>query len=168
MQDAGPFVCGAIGFETELYQQADCAHRVVLNRVVLNRVVLNRVAVNRVGLNCSYRQHIQERLDKVRLKRRGMKTVERFVIAVLGVVCVFGCATKRDVAVDLPGGETGYSISCGSSRSWEKCFSRASELCGSGYEIVSRTTEDVKMNAPNLYGPAAGPNAERIMVIKCI
>lgn len=97
-----------------------------------------------------------------------MKTVERFVIAVLGVVCIFGCATKRDVAVDLPDGETGYSISCGNSRSWEKCFSRASELCGSGYEIVSRATQDEKTNAPNLYGPAAGPNAERIMVIKCI
>jgi len=97
-----------------------------------------------------------------------MKTVERFVIAVLGVVCVFGCATSRDVPVDLPGGETGYSISCGDSGVWEKCFSRASELCGSGYEIVSRRTEGESMNAPNLYGPAAGPHAERIMVIKCI
>jgi hypothetical protein len=97
-----------------------------------------------------------------------MKTVEGFVITVLGLVSVFGCATSRGVAVDLPGGETGYSISCGNSRSWEKCFSRASELCGSGYEIVARKTEDEKMNAPNLYGVAAGPNAERIMVIKCI
>ena len=97
-----------------------------------------------------------------------MKTVERFVIAVLGAVLISGCAAKRDVAVDLPGGEAGYSISCGNARSWEKCFSRASELCGSGYEIVSRTTENETMNAPNLYGPAAGPRAERIMVIKCI
>jgi len=97
-----------------------------------------------------------------------MKTVARFVIAVVGVVFVSGCASKRDVAVDLPGGETGYSISCGNSRSWEKCFSRASELCGSGYEIVSRTTEIEEMDAPGLYGPAAGPNAERIMVVKCI
>jgi len=97
-----------------------------------------------------------------------MKTLERFVIAGFGLVCVFGCATKRVVAVDLPGGETGYAVSCGNSRSWEKCFSRASELCGSGYEIVSRTTENEGLNSPGLYGPAAGPNAERIMVIKCI
>ena len=97
-----------------------------------------------------------------------MKTVERFAITVLGLVSVFGCATSNTTEVDLPGGETGYSVSCGNSGSWEKCFSKASEQCGSGYEIVSRQTEVEKMNAPNLYGPAAGPNAERIMVIKCI
>jgi hypothetical protein len=111
---------------------------------------------------------MQERLKNVGLTRRGMKTVERFVITVLGVVSVFGCASSRNMAVDLPGGETGYSVSCGNSRSWEKCFSKASELCGSGYEIVSRKTEDEKIDSPSLYGPAAGPNAERIMVIKCI
>ena len=147
-QDAGPFVCNAPGYAIELYQQADFSHRVTLNY--------------------SHWYHMHERSKSVRQKRRGMKAVERFAITVLGLVSVFGCATSKNAEVDLPGGETGYSVSCGNSRSWEKCFSKASELCGSGYEIVSRQTQAIDDPASVKEGVYVRPYAERILVFKCI
>ena len=97
-----------------------------------------------------------------------MNTLRRFAIAFPLLVAVFGCATP-ETKVDLPGGETGYSVSCGNTRSWDACFSKASKRCdGSGYEIVSRSTEVVDSSSPPKEGVYVYPYAERVMVIKCI
>jgi hypothetical protein len=101
-------------------------------------------------------------------KRRGMKTARRFAIAVPLVAAIFGCATSKDKVVDLPGGGTGYYVSCSNSRSWDECFSKAGNLCSSGYEIISRQTEGGEFAPPTRYGVVVAPIAERIMVIKCI
>ena len=96
-----------------------------------------------------------------------MNTAMRFTIPVLLLVAVFACATPKEI--NLPGGETGYSVSCSNARNWDKCFSKASEICGgAGYEIISRQTEGIDSalaDRKGIYNNAS--YAERVMVIKC-
>lgn len=96
-----------------------------------------------------------------------MRTVKHGAIAVLLAVACFGCVTT-DKAVTLPGGEKGYSVSCGDTKSWDSCFSKANDLCGSGYEIVSRETEGLASHSEAKFGEVKYPHAERILIVKCI
>ena len=94
-----------------------------------------------------------------------MNTLLRCIFALLILATVFGCHTT-DKPVELPDGEKGYSLSCRDT-GWDGCYSKASEQCGSGYEIVSRTTEEMDNPQAN-FGGAKFPRAERILVVKCI
>jgi hypothetical protein len=96
-----------------------------------------------------------------------MKTVKHCSIAGLLAVAGFGCAAT-DKAVTLPDGGKGYSVSCDYSGSWDSCYTKASEVCGAGYEIVSRSTEGMETHSEANFGGYKYPHAQREMVVKCI
>lgn len=78
---------------------------------------------------------------------------------ILAAVLLYGCTTQRTVY--LPDGRQGLSINCsGTMQSWEACYIKASDICGSsGYEIVAQNDDQgVSLG---------GPIMTRTMLISC-
>ncbi len=77
----------------------------------------------------------------------------RFLFVFFVVVVVSGCASVSESYA--PDGRKSYALNCsGNARGWDKCFSKAGELCRtSGYDILDRIGED--------------NSSERSMVISC-
>lgn len=58
------------------------------------------------------------------------------ISGVLFVVLVSGCTTTE--AINRPDGSKDYVIACGAALGWNICYSRANEVCPSGYKTVSQ------------------------------
>lgn len=61
-----------------------------------------------------------------------MKKVALFI----GVIALFGCSTAQKIS--RPDGANEYLIQCGAGTGWDVCYSKANEVCPSGYVDVSK------------------------------
>lgn len=94
-----------------------------------------------------------------------------YFFAALAIGLLSACATVKDTySAD---GRKAYTLNCsGTARGWDKCYAAAGDLCkASGYDVLSRTSEDVSYatiggNSSGFGGSATKTN-ERSMVIAC-
>lgn len=89
-------------------------------------------------------------------------------MALFGVITLLvGCASVSESYA--PDGRKAYVLNCsGTARGWDKCFSKAGDLCQeSGYDILDRTAETSASVTANNQGLYANQSAERSMVIAC-
>ena len=85
----------------------------------------------------------------------------------LALALLAGCAsTSRIHTAD---GKVGYSINCsGTARSWNQCYAKAGELCGSrGYNILTRDAEQGAFVSANSMSMVGSTTATRTMVVAC-
>lgn len=54
----------------------------------------------------------------------------------MALACLAGCTTAE--AINRPDGSKDYIIACGAGLGWNICYSRANEVCPSGYKTVSQ------------------------------
>ena len=63
---------------------------------------------------------------------------------VLIIFLFFGCASVHPSPFKGPNGKDAYSMKCsGMGRTLDKCFSKAGELCPTGYNIISQSSGTV-------------------------
>jgi hypothetical protein len=60
---------------------------------------------------------------------------------VIAPLVVAGCTTSERIL--RPGGQVEYLVACGAGTGWNICYSKANELCPSGYTTLS---EDAGFN----------------------
>lgn len=92
-----------------------------------------------------------------------------FKIGVIAAVAVAltSCASVSESYA--PDGRKAYALNCsGTARGWDKCFSKAGELCkAAGYDILDRSGESVAAiggGASDFYG---SQTSERSMIVAC-
>ena len=83
------------------------------------------------------------------------------------VLLLAGCATSSPTF--LPSGDKGFSLDCsGSARTWNMCYEKAGELCGSkGYKVITGGSEQGVVVAGNANGVFGGSTMNRSMLIQC-
>lgn len=88
------------------------------------------------------------------------------------ILCVFmasfaACASVKESYG--PDGRKAYALNCsGAARGWDKCFSKAGEICkGSGYDVLDRTGESSAAIGGYGNGFYGGLSSERSMIISC-
>lgn len=93
-------------------------------------------------------------------------------IAKIGVVTFIaatltGCASVSESYA--PDGRKAFALNCsGTARGWDKCFSKAGELCKSaGYDILDRSGESVASIGGGASGFYGAQTSERAMMIAC-
>ena len=86
---------------------------------------------------------------------------------ILVALLLAGCVQHKPI--HLPDGRQGHSINCGGQDfSWNHCYEKAGEICGSrGYEIVARDSDQSSSVVGTQYGVAGGTKASRTMLIAC-
>lgn len=91
-----------------------------------------------------------------------MKTAT-IITALVITATLSGCASVRTTYA--PDGRKAYALNCsGTGRGWDKCFSKAGDLCGgAGYDVLNSSGEGVA--GASRYGAYA--TTERSMVIAC-
>ncbi|PVX77196.1 hypothetical protein [Paraburkholderia unamae] len=77
------------------------------------------------------------------------------------------CATVHESYA--PDGQKAYTLNCsGMARGWDKCFSKAGELCGAhGYSVIDRNGESGAVFGGTSNGWGGGSTMERSMVVEC-
>lgn len=55
---------------------------------------------------------------------------------ILTLALLAGCATSQKI--NRPDGSAEYIIQCGAGTGWDVCYSKANELCSTGYEDLSK------------------------------
>lgn len=88
----------------------------------------------------------------------------------LTIVCILllsACATSK--ATHLPDGRIGHSINCsGAALSWNLCYEKAGEICGSrGYDVVAQNGEQGTAASGTQAGVFVTPMVNRTMLVKC-
>lgn len=58
------------------------------------------------------------------------------VSVIIAMVMLAGCATAQKI--NRPDGSTEYIVQCGAGTGWNICYSKANELCPSGYADLSK------------------------------
>lgn len=78
-----------------------------------------------------------------------------------------GCASVTESYA--PDGRKAYALNCsGTARGWDKCLSKAGELCKTaGYDVLDRSGETVSSFGGNRSGFYGAQSSERSMVIAC-
>lgn len=91
------------------------------------------------------------------------------IFAVLTVVLT-GCVTAEPMM--LPSGQQGISVQCGGEfLSWPDCYSKATESCPSGYDVVKESREVAQSAAvfaddDGLFG-SSSDDVDRWLLIQC-
>lgn len=82
-------------------------------------------------------------------------------------LCVAGCATVHDTYA--PDGRPAYALNCsGMARGWDKCYSKAGELCGTrGYDVLDRSGEAGAVFGGGATSFGGGSVMERSMTVAC-
>jgi hypothetical protein len=70
---------------------------------------------------------------------------ERAATLAVSFAALTACTTAQEIR--RPGGLTEYVIVCGAGTGWNVCYSRANELCPSGYNTLA---EDAGFNRKEL------------------
>ncbi len=59
------------------------------------------------------------------------------ILMVLAGTCLLAaCASSQEIK--RPDGSSEYDIQCGASTGWDICYSKANEVCPSGYQDLSK------------------------------
>lgn len=84
-----------------------------------------------------------------------------------GACLLSACATVHESYA--PDGQKAYTLNCsGFARGWDKCLSKAGELCGEhGYTVVDRNGETGAIIGGGSNGFAGGSTMERSMMVEC-
>ncbi|WP_246257830.1 hypothetical protein [Pararobbsia alpina] len=86
-------------------------------------------------------------------------------------VTMSGCSTNSSDLVHLPDGQTGFAINCsgsGSGSNWGECYQKAGDACGaSGYDIVSKDSDDGAAAGGGLNSVVTANVKSRSMVVRC-
>ena len=75
---------------------------------------------------------------------------------VIIVLAVAGCTTSERIL--RPGGQVEYLVACGAGTGWNICYSKANELCPSGYTTLS---EDAGFNRKEMHIACPGQSAKQ-------
>lgn len=88
-------------------------------------------------------------------------------IALLVATAVSGCASVMESYSQ--DGRKAYALNCsGTARGWDKCFSKAGEICKeAGYDVLDRTGETTAQIGGNRHGFYGSQGSERSMVVAC-
>ncbi|MEX3839789.1 hypothetical protein [Paraburkholderia sp. BR10882] len=88
-------------------------------------------------------------------------------IIFLAAMALAGCASVHESYA--PDGQKAYTLNCsGMARGWDKCYSKAGELCGErGYTVIDRSGESGAVIGGSSNGFAGGTTSERSMVVEC-
>lgn len=89
------------------------------------------------------------------------------IILIFLVFALAGCASvKESYSKD---GRKAYALNCsGTARGWDKCFSKAGEICKeAGYDILDRTGETTMQIGGNQRGVYGAQDSERSMMVAC-
>lgn len=91
-----------------------------------------------------------------------MKTFATLTLALLA-----GCATARQTYTQ--DGRPGHTIECGGTmNSWDSCYQKAGELCGSrGYDVQSKDGDTGYMASGSGESYVATQTVSRSLVIAC-
>jgi hypothetical protein len=74
---------------------------------------------------------------------------------VITVLVVAGCTTSEGIL--RPGGQVEYLVACGAGTGWNICYSKANELCPSGYTTLS---EDAGFNRKEMHIACPGQSTK--------
>jgi hypothetical protein len=58
-------------------------------------------------------------------------------MVVVSVLLATACTTTQ--VIQRPGGRVEYLIACGAGTGWNICYSRANEVCPTGYETLAES-----------------------------
>lgn len=78
---------------------------------------------------------------------------QRFAL-LAAVAALYGCTTVEEIR--RPGGAREFLIACGASSGWNICYSRANELCPTGWTTVR---QDGGFNRKEMVIACPGPAA---------
>lgn len=90
------------------------------------------------------------------------------IFPILGIgLALSGCASVSESYG--PDGRKAYTLNCsGTARGWDKCFSKAGEICTTtGYDVLDRSGETSASIGGNRHGFYGSQSSERSMVISC-
>ena len=88
-------------------------------------------------------------------------------LGLIALILLSGCTTAFKTY--MPDVSVGYSINCsGTAFSWESCFEKAGEICGShGYDILSQTGEQGSVASANQSGIYGSSIMKRSLIVSC-
>src|SRR3546814_15357512 len=96
-----------------------------------------------------------------------MRKVLQLALLAATPLILAGCASVSESYG--PDGRKAYTLNCsGTARGWDKCFSKARDLCKTaGYDILDRTSESMASIGGGSAGFYGAATSERAMVIAC-
>ncbi|KAF0865593.1 hypothetical protein [Pseudomonas sp. LD120] len=92
--------------------------------------------------------------------------MKRFLI-LLAILALAGCAATAKT--EFKRGKKGLHINCsGLSSSWNRCYTKASESCGSkGYKVIAKSGDTVEDPGDYLFGLNPAGYTSRSMIVIC-